>query len=109
VQDRAATYLISREVGLGAANALGAWSDSHDCYYFTPYFTEDYYQNQTWTVQNHSHPGQPLCYGDQVILTNDSFQQGLSHDSRWLMGSWISTSTSPDYWTIQPAPVTPPS
>ena len=109
VQDQAQAYLISRETSLGAANALGKWSDSYDCYYFTPYFTPDYVQNQTWTIQNNSRSGQPLCYGDQVILTNVSFQQGLSRDTRWFEGEWISTSTSPDYWTIQAAPVTPPS
>ena len=110
VPDQAQVYLISRETGLGAADALGAWSDSHDCYYFTPYFTAPYYQNQTWTVQNHSRPGQPVCYGDQVVLVNESFQQGLSRDTRLLMGSWISTASSnPDYWTVEPAPVTLPS
>ena len=109
VPDQAQVMLISRETGLGAADALGAWSDSHDCYYFTPYFSAPYYQNQTWTVQNHSRPGQPINFGDQVILINESFQQGLSRDTRWFEGSWISTSSSPDYWTVQPAPVTPPS
>jgi phospholipase C len=109
VPNVAQVMLISRETGLGGANALGAWSDSHDCYYFTPYFSAPYVQNQTWTVQNHSRPGQPINFGDQVIMTNQSFQGGLSHDTRWFESSWISTSANPDYWTIQPAPVSPPT
>ncbi len=110
VPDKAQVYLISRESGLWAANALGAWNDSHDCYYYTPYFNGEYLPYQTWTIQNKSRPGQTLNYGDQVILINNQFQpQGLSHDTRLGQGSWISTSTSPDTWTIEPAPVTPPS
>jgi phospholipase C len=110
VPDQAQAYLISRETGLFAANALGAWSDSHDCYYYTPYFTTDYAPNQTWTIQNHSRPGKAICYGDQVTLLNASFQQWLNRDTRLLEGSWISTTTSsPDAWTIEPAPVTLPS
>ncbi len=109
VPDQAQALLISRETGLFAANALGAWSDSHDCYYFTPYFTGSYVANQTWTIQNHSRPGHAICYGDQVILMNQSFQQGLNRDTRLFESSWISTtSSSPDYWTIEPAPVTLP-
>ena len=108
IPDQAQVLLISRETGLGAADALGAWSDSHDCYYFTPYFTQPYVQNQTWTIQNQSNPGAPITFGDNVVLINQSFQQGLSRDTRWFEGSWISTSSSPDYWTIQPAPVSPP-
>jgi len=109
VPDQAQTYLISRETGLWAANALGAWADSHDCYYYTPYFTGPYVANQTWTIQNHSRPGQAICYGDQVFLTNASYNQGLSRDTRPLQGSWISTANSPDSWTVEPAPVTLPS
>ncbi|MBO9557225.1 MAG: hypothetical protein J7515_01395 [Caulobacter sp.] len=110
VPDQAQTYLISREAGLWAANALGAWNDSHDCYYYTPYFDGQYLPYQTWTIQNKSRPGQPLCYGDQVVLINNQFQpQGLTRDTRWGQSSWITTSTSPDTWTIEPAPVTLPS
>jgi phospholipase C len=109
VPDQAQSYLISRETGLWAADALGAWADSHDCYYFTPYFAGPYVANQTWTIQNHSRPGHSICYGDQVILTNASYNQGLSRDTRLGQGGWITTATSPDYWTIEPAPVTLPT
>jgi phospholipase C len=110
VPDQAQALLISRESGLMAANALGAWSDSYDCYYYTPYFTGSYIANMTWTIQNHSRPGQPINYGDQVILMNQAFSQGLSHDSRPFESSWItSTASNPDYWTVEPAPVTLPS
>ena len=110
VPDQAQALLISRETGLMAANALGAWSDSHDCYYYTPYFTGPYVPNQTWTIQNHSRPGKAICYGDQVTLLNGSFGQWLNRDTRLLESSWISTaSSSPDAWTIEPAPVTLPS
>ena len=100
--------LISREPGLSAADALGRWTGSEDCYYFTPYATGAEVANQTWTVQNHSRPGQAIRYGDQVVLTNASFNEGLSRDTRLLQGGWISTSATPDAWTIQPAPVTLP-
>ena len=108
VPDQACAMLISRETGLSAADALGRWTGSHDCYYFPPYSMGTEVANQTWTVQNHSRPGQPLCYGDQVVLTNAAFNEGLSRDTRLFQGGWISTSATPDAWTILPAPVTPP-
>ena len=102
IQDGATVYLVTREDGVGAANVLGAWKDSHDCYYFTPDFDPNYTPNQTWTIHNRSSPGQPLVYGDQFTLMNAAFSQGLAQDSRFFEGSWISTSTSGDTWTISP-------
>lgn len=111
VPDQAQIYLVSRETGLMAANALGAWADSSDCYYYTPYFTSDYAPNQIWTVQNHSRPGHSINYGDQVILMNQAYSgQGLSRDTGLLtIGNWLTTTaSSPDTWTVEPAPVTLP-
>ncbi|MGZ6013857.1 MAG: alkaline phosphatase family protein [Caulobacteraceae bacterium] len=107
IQDGDTVYLISRETSVGAANALGAWNDSYDCYYYTPDFDPDYTPYQTWTIHNQTSPGQPLTYGDQFTLMNQQFAQGLCQDGRLLQGGWISTSSSGDNWTILTPQVMP--
>ena len=96
--------LISREPGPGARNMLGAWGDSHDCYYFDEFLEGDDFRKQTWIIQKVDNPIQPLRYGDRIRLRNMFFDQGLSRDTRPLMGEWISTARSPDHWTIEPGP-----
>lgn len=108
--DGAQVYLVSREPGLMAHNALGAWSGAADCYYFVPYLEGDAdYPNQLWTIQNRSHPGAAIRYGDDVVLWNAAWSQGLSQDDRVFEGRWITTRNPSDTWTVTPAPVTLPS
>jgi phospholipase C len=104
VPDGAQLFIVTLEPGVGAANFLGAWSDSHDCYYYNNYAEGAYVQNQTWILRRVDHPGQPLRYGDEIYLENAHFAgQRLSHDSRFFQGEWITTASGGDYWTILPA------
>ena len=105
VADGAQLMLASRETGLGALNLLGAWRDSHDCYYADEYLDGDNRARQTWTVQNASRPGQPVRYGDRVYLVNAHCGERLTRDVRWYVESgWITTAPDGEYWTVEPLP-----
>jgi hypothetical protein len=104
VPDGTRLFVVTQEPGVGAANFLGAWADSHDCYYYNNYIQGGYVENETWTVKQVDHQGQPLCFGDKVYLENAHFKgQQLTHDSRPFQGGWITTSTDGDHWTVEPA------
>jgi phospholipase C len=106
IPDNDQVLLVSREPGLGPGNLLGAWADSHDCYYTDEYLDGDEAAKQLWFVQKLVKSGQPLRYGDQVFLLNAYYRARLTRDQRWLVGSgWLTTALDGDYWTIEPAPV----
>jgi phospholipase C len=95
-------WLVSKEIGLGADNVLGAWADSHDCYWYDLYLDGDNADKQSWTIQKLDNPGTPAAFGDRVRLVNHSYNAGLCQDGRPWEGKWITTSGSGDAWTIQP-------
>jgi phospholipase C len=104
VPDGARLFIVTQEPGVGAANFLGAWSDSHDCYYYNNYVQGGYTENETWVVKQVDKQGHPLCYGDKIYLENIHFAgQRLTHDSRPFQSGWITTVAGGDYWTIEPA------
>jgi len=108
VPDGAKLLIVTLEPGVGGANFLGAWSDSHDCYYYNNYVQDHYTDNETWIVKQADHPGKALHYGDKIYLENVHFaSQRLSHDSRWWrwwQGKWITTTKKGgDYWIVEPA------
>ncbi|WP_157646551.1 alkaline phosphatase family protein [Burkholderia ubonensis] len=104
VPDGAQLFIVTQESGVGAANFLGAWSDSHDCYYYNNYVLGGYVENETWVVKQVDKRGQPLCYGDKIYLENVRFAgQRLTRDTRPLLGEWITTRAGGDYWTVEPA------
>jgi phospholipase C len=106
IDSGAQVMLVSREPGLGARNILGAWADSHDCYYENEYLDGDSALKQAWVVQKRNDDGQPLHYGEEIYLFNSFYTgQRLTRDLRWLVGSgWLTTSKQGDSWTIEPAP-----
>ncbi|MET0715630.1 MAG: alkaline phosphatase family protein, partial [Mycetocola sp.] len=95
-------WLVSKEPGLVGDNVLGAWADSHDCYWYDLYLDGDNADKQAWTVQKLDNPGTPLGFGDRIHLVNHSYNQGLCQDGRPWQGTWITTSGSSGAWTIQP-------
>jgi phospholipase C len=105
ISNNSQVMLVSREEGLGALNILGAWDDSHDCYYDDEYLDGDNARKEKWIVQKVANTDQPLHYGDQVYLVSAFYQgQRLTRDTRWIFGSgWITTGANGDYWTIEPA------
>lgn len=106
ISNNAQVTIVSREPGLGPRNMLGAWADSHDCYYYDEFFDGDNAAKEKWILQKRASTNQPLRYGDQVYLVNVSYAgQRLSRDTRWLVGSgYVTTAADGDYWTVEPAP-----
>jgi phospholipase C len=106
ISDDDQVLIVSREPGLGPRNLLGAWADSHDCYYSDEYLDGDDAAKQRWIVSKLAQADQPLRYGDQVYLVNPYYRARLTRDRRWVVGSgWLTTAADGDYWTIEPAPV----
>lgn len=105
VNDGARLFIVTLEQGVGGANFLGAWSDSHDCYYYNNYVQGNYTDNETWIVKQADNHGKALQYGDKIYLENVHFAgQRLSHDNRWWQGKWITTTKKGgDYWIVEPA------
>ncbi len=96
--------LVSREPGLGERNILGAWDDSHDCYYYDEYLAGDNATKEKWVIQKLANTDQPLRYGDQIYLVSSFYQgQRLTQDTRWFQSEWITTGAGGDYWTVEPA------
>jgi len=106
ISNNAQVTIVSREPGLGARNMLGAWADSHDCYYYDEYFDGDNAAKEKWILQKLANTDQSLRYGDQVYLINVSYTgHRLTRGTRWLVGSgYVTTAAGGDYWTVEPAP-----
>lgn len=104
VPDGATLFLVTLEKDVGSANFLGAWADSHDCYYYDNYVQGEDRDKETWIVQQVENSGQPLRYGDKIYLSNRHYaDQRLSHDDRPFQGGWITTRRNGDSWVIEPA------
>lgn len=97
--------LVTREHRVGSANMLGAWADSHDCYYDTEYMEGVYGRRQTWSPIKLDRKDQPLCYGDRIYLKNDYYpvRAWLAQDRRRGRGKWLTSNARGDVWTIEPA------
>jgi phospholipase C len=102
VNDGDSAWLVSTEVGLVADNVLGAWADSHDCYWYDLYLDGPEATKQVWTIRKAA--GGPIAFGDPVRLVNASYGQGLSHDSRPFQSKWITTSGDGEQRTVLPCP-----
>jgi phospholipase C len=106
IDNNTQVMIVSREPVLGGRNILGAWDDSHDCYYFDEYIDGDNAIKEKWIVQKLANTDQPLRYGDQIYLVSSFYTgQRLTRDRRLLVASgWITTGSGGDYWTLEPAP-----
>ena len=92
----------SDEDRLGSYNYLGAWKDSHDCYYYNIYLRGEQAPKQQWQIQKVNNDSSSVKFGDKVYLVNQFFEnQRLSHDDRLLQGKWITTKEKGDCWTIE--------
>jgi len=105
INNNSLALLVSRESVTGAHNILGAWADSHDCYYSDEYLDGENLKKQTWRIQKVTDPGQPLRYGDKIHLMNLYYgDQVLTRDTRWGQSEWITTAKNGDAWTVEPGP-----
>lgn len=104
IQHGVQVMLVSREPGPGARNILGAWADSHDCYYYDEFLEGDNQKKQTWVIQFQS-SSPMLKYGEKIRLANRFYSgQHLSHDPRLRQGGWLTTTKDGDWWTVEPGP-----
>jgi phospholipase C len=102
--------IVSREPGLGPSNLLGAWHDSHDCYYYDEYLDGDNAAKQRWAIRKLADTDQPVRYGDQVFLVNAYYKGArLTRDERFLSSGWLTTDPKGDHWTVEPAPAQVPT
>jgi phospholipase C len=104
VADGARLFLVTLEPAVGAADFLGDWKDSHDCYYYDNYLQGEHLDQQSWIIRQVGRPGQPLAYGDQIYLENVHYAgRRLTRDSRPFQSKWITTENGGDHWTVEPA------
>ncbi|MEH1872923.1 jacalin-like lectin [Nostoc sp.] len=77
---------------------LGAFADSHDCYYSQDGWNED---KQSWVITKVSGEAGSICYGDQVYFTNCSYtNQNLCADSDY--AGYITTAENiKDWWILE--------
>nr|WP_067290325.1 alkaline phosphatase family protein [Marinobacterium profundum] len=99
VENKSKTRLNAGDNGLGSYNVLGAWKDSHDCYYFNDYMEGDNCRKQTWILQTVK-GASALSFGDQVCIINEYYNQGLAPDSRY--NGYVTTNKNENYWTVEP-------
>lgn len=106
IADKTQLFVVTLETAVGASNLLGAWADSHDCYYYDNYSHGDYVRNETWTIHQVDKPGQPIRYGDRVTLESLKYPAHyLSQSERPFEHTWLTTRPRGDTWTIEPAVV----
>ncbi|MEH1836405.1 MAG: hypothetical protein V7L29_31220 [Nostoc sp.] len=90
------------ESAIGDNNILGAFADSHDCYYWQDGYDED---KQSWQITKADGDASPIRYGDRVRITNISYSnQSLALDTKY--DGYITTvENASDSWILAPATV----
>jgi len=90
------------EIAVGDRDTLGAFSDSHDCYYWNDNYDPD---KQGWTIAKvNGKEGDPIGYGDEIYLTNVAYRnQRLVADDRY--EGYITTQEGgSDIWVLEEGP-----
>jgi phospholipase C len=96
--DGATINIESTEPDLGEKTILGAFANSHDCYYWTGGYDAD---KQGWCVTKVDGGDAPIRYGDRVHLTNLSYAgQKLVRDTRYA-GYVTTLAASGEWWTLE--------
>lgn len=99
--DGAIVKLKSSEPELGDRDVLGAFADSHDCYYWRDNYNP---KKQGWKISKKDRSGDnKIRYGDDVYLTNLHYtHQNLSRDTRY--AGYITTILyANEWWTLKAA------
>ncbi len=100
LQNGAEVQIVSTEDNLEGFNMLGAWSLTHDLYYYKKDYDP---KKQSWKVIKKNDVDDPAVhYGDEVYLSNVSFAQRLVKD-----GKYLTTETgNGESWIFHDTPVT---
>ncbi|MEM7712291.1 MAG: alkaline phosphatase D family protein [Cyanobacteria bacterium P01_A01_bin.68] len=98
LKDGDTVKIRSLEASLGENNILGAFSDSHNCYYWKDNYDKD---KQGWQIHKVSGDKDVIRYGDEVYFTNVSYKnQRLVADSRY--DGYLTTKKNvTDTWIIE--------
>lgn len=96
--DGATISIASTEPNLGDKTILGAFTNSHDCYYWTAGYDAD---KQGWRVTKVDGGDAPVRYGDKVFVTNLSYTgQRLVKDTRYA-GYVTTVAPSGEWWVLE--------
>jgi hypothetical protein len=98
VTDGVTVRIDSTESDLAGKTELGAFADSHDCYYSTPGCDAN---KQGWRLTKVDGGDAPVRYGDKVYITNLSYAgQKLAKDTSY--AGYVTTSAaSNDWWILE--------
>lgn len=98
LKDGDTVKICSQESVLGKKDVLGAFSDSHNCYYWKDGYDD---KKQSWQIHKVRDDGDVICYGDEVYITNVSYKnQRLAADTRY-HGYITTKKNAPDSWIIE--------
>lgn len=96
--DGATVVIESTETDLGGKTLLGAFANSHDCYYWTGGYEAD---KQGWQITKVAGGDPGIRYGDKLYFTNLSYAgQKLARDGRY-PGYVTTLKSSSEWWTIE--------
>ena len=100
VQSNSRIKITTTESAIGNNNVLGAFADSHDCYYWQDGNDED---KQSWQITKADGDAGPIHYGDHVRISNISYSnQSLAPDTKY--DGYITTVENADEsWILAPA------
>ena len=94
----------SLETQLGDGDVLGAFSDSHNCYYWKDGYDED---KQSWKITKASGDRGMIRYGDEVHLTNVYYDhQTLAADTKH-PGYLTTVKNAKEVWILESTATTP--
>ncbi|AFY58681.1 phosphodiesterase/alkaline phosphatase D [Rivularia sp. PCC 7116] len=98
LKDGDTVNIRSLEASLGENNILGAFSDSHNCYYWKDNYDKE---KQGWRIHKASGDKDVIRYGDEVYFTNVSYKnQRLVADTRY-DGFLTTKKNVTDTWIIE--------
>ena len=104
VQPDSKIKIQTTEEVTGNNNVLGAFADSHDCYYWQDGYDED---KQSWQITKASGEAGPICYGDRVRISNISYSnQRLAPDTKH-QGYITTVENAGDSWILESTAVKP--
>ncbi|MEL6164204.1 MAG: lipoxygenase family protein, partial [Cyanobacteria bacterium J06628_3] len=98
LKDGDTVKICSQESVLGKKDILGAFADSHNCYYWKDGYDD---KKQSWYINKVKDDGDVICYGDEVYINNVSYKnQRLAADTRY--HGYITTKKNAlDSWIIE--------
>jgi linolenate 9R-lipoxygenase len=98
LKDGDTVKICSQESVLGKKDILGAFADSHNCYYWKDGYDD---KKQSWQIHKVKDDGDVICYGDEVYITNVSYKnQRLAADTRY-HGYITTKKNASDSWIIE--------